>query len=129
MGVKIMAQEQKITFPAFPTEPRAEDNFAARLKEVRERRQWTQIELGIRSGMPGTSIAHMESGTRKPSFETLRRLATALEVTTDYLLGRVDDPVTIEGADVLFRDFGKLTGADQKLARDFVTLLAARNKR
>ena len=42
--------------------------------------------------MPASSIAHFETGTRKPSFESLRRLAIALEITTDYLLGRVDSP-------------------------------------
>jgi len=75
-----------------------------------------------------SSIAHFESGPRKPSFDTLRRLANALEVTTDYLLGRVDDPGLAEGGDPLYRDIGKLTGGDRELAKDFLKMLAERNK-
>ena len=78
--------------------------------------------------MPPTSIAHFEAGARKPSFETLRRLATALDVTTDYLLGRVDEPSFAEAGDPLFRDVGKLTGRDRELAKDFLEMLAKRNE-
>ncbi len=42
--------------------------------------------------MPPGSIVHFETGTRKSFFESLRKLAIALEITTDYLLGTVDQP-------------------------------------
>jgi len=67
--------------------------FSERLKAARELREWSQSDLAGRAKMPQSSIAHFEAGSRKPSFDTLRRLANALEVTTDYLLGRVGDPV------------------------------------
>ncbi len=79
--------------------------------------------------MPPSSIAHFESGSRKPSFDTLRRLANALEVTTDFLLGRVDDPTLAESGDPLFRDVGKLTGHDRELAKDFLKMLASRSSK
>lgn len=78
--------------------------------------------------MPPSSIAHFESGSRKPSFDTLRRLANSLEVTTDFLLGRVDDPGMAEAGDPLFRDIGKLTGGDRELAKDFLKMLALRTE-
>jgi transcriptional regulator with XRE-family HTH domain len=87
-----------------------------------------QAELAERANLPPTSIAHFEGGSRKPSFDTLRRLATALEVTTDYLLGRVDKPELAEAADPLFRDVGKLTGQDRELAKDFLKMLAERGE-
>jgi transcriptional regulator with XRE-family HTH domain len=77
--------------------------------------------------MPASSIAHFESGSRKPSFESLRRLANALEITTDYLLGRVDDPELAQAGDPLFRDIGKLSGNDREIAKDFLKMLAGRN--
>jgi hypothetical protein len=40
------------------------------------------------------------------------RPSTALEVTTDYLLGRVDDPALAEAGDPLYSDIGKLTEGD-----------------
>lgn len=78
--------------------------------------------------MPPSSIAHFESGSRKPSFDTLRRLANALEVTTDYLLGRVDEPGRAEAGDPLYRDVGKLTAVDREIAEAFLKMLADRNE-
>ena len=103
------------------------DLFAERIKVVRLLREWTQAELAARAGLPPTSIAHFEAGSRKPSFDNLRRLATALEVTTDYLLGRSDDPSISQSDDPLYRHASQLTGADRELAADFLELLAARS--
>jgi transcriptional regulator with XRE-family HTH domain len=103
--------------------------FQERLKTARDKlRKWSQTELATRAGLPPSSIAHFETGSRKPSFETLRRLANALEVTTDYLLGRADDPARAEAGDPLYRDVGKLTGHDRELARDFLEMLAKRSE-
>jgi len=102
--------------------------FQERLKAARDLRKWSQGDLAGRAGMPPSSIAHFEAGSRKPSFDTLRRLANALEVTTDYLLGRVDDPGLAEAGDPLYRDIGKLTGGDRDLAKDFLKMLAERNQ-
>ncbi len=111
------------------TEERApSDLFQERLRAARDLRKWSQGELAEKAGMPPSSIAHFESGSRKPSFDTLRRLANALEVTTDYLLGRADDPSLAQAADPLFRDVSKLTGNDRELAKDFLKMLAERNK-
>lgn len=103
--------------------------FQQRLKAARDLRQWNQSDLASHAGMPPSSIAHFESGSRKPSFDTLRRLANALEVTTDFLLGRVDDPTLAESGDPLFRDVGKLTGHDRELAKDFLKMLASRSSK
>ena len=109
-------------------EPSPSELFQGRLRAARDLRKWSQGELADRAGMPPSSIAHFETGSRKPSFDTLRRLANALEVTTDYLLGRVDDPSLAQAADPLFRDVNKLTGHDRELAKDFLKMLADRKK-
>src|SRR3984893_1963797 len=98
--------------------------FQERLKAARDLRKWSQGDLAGRAGMPPSSIAHFEAGSRKPSFDTLKRLANALEVTTDYLLGRVDDPGLAEAGDPLYRDMGKLTGRDREIAKEFLEMLA-----
>ncbi len=100
--------------------------FRERLKKARELRGWNQAELGEKAGMPASSIAHFETGTRKPSFESLRRLANALEITTDYLLGRVESPDLAQAGDPLFRDIGKLSGDDREIAKSFLEMLAKR---
>lgn len=108
--------------------PEPADVFVQRLKSAREIRNWNQTDLATKAGLPPSSIAHFEGGKRKPSFDTLRRLANALEVTTDYLLGRTDQPALSESGDPLFRDVSKLTGNDRELAKDFVEMLAKRNQ-
>nr|WP_281720200.1 helix-turn-helix transcriptional regulator [Nitrosomonas nitrosa] len=61
--------------------------FAARLREARESRGWSQAELAQRAEMQPSAIAHFEASRRKPSFDNVRRLAKALEVSADYLMG------------------------------------------
>jgi transcriptional regulator with XRE-family HTH domain len=101
--------------------------FTSRLRSARDMRGWSQAELARRAGLPPTSIAHFEIGTRKPSFDNLRRLAGALEVTADYLMGRVDEPALATAGDPLFRDVAKLSGNDREIARQFLQMLASKN--
>ena len=112
-----------------PPDSSPSELFAERLKAARLMRGWTQAELAARAGLPATSIAHLEAGSRKPSFDTLRRLAGALEVSTDYLLGRSDDPSTSQSDDPLYRHASKLTGADRRLAAEFLEILATRRNK
>lgn len=109
-------------------ESKPSEIFMQRLRAARDLRQWSQSDLATRAEMPPSSIAHFETGTRKPSFDTLKRLANALEVTTDYLLGRVQEPGLAEAGDPLYRDMGKLSDKDRELAKDFLKMLAARNQ-
>ena len=104
------------------------EKFQKRLKEARAMRQWNQYELAAKANLPPSSIAHFEIGSRKPSFDNLRRLAIALEITTDYLLGRVSSPEMSKSGDPLFRDVSRLTGNDRELTQDFIKMLAKRNK-
>lgn len=105
------------------------DIFRKRLREAREMRGYRQEQLAERARMPATTIAHFEGGTRKPSFDSLRKLAIALEITTDYLLGRVDDPDFAKAGDPLFRDMAKLSGNDREIAKDFLKMLAERSRK
>lgn len=100
--------------------------FAERLRDAREKlRGLTQAQLAEKAGLPTTSISHFENpeGTRKPSFDNLRRLANALEVTTDYLLGRSDDHVGLTVDDPLYRDVQNLTEQDKEFAQAMITKL------
>jgi len=62
--------------------------IADHLKSVREQRGLTQTELGTRAGISAASVSHFETGQRLPSLESLVRIADALEVSIDSLLGR-----------------------------------------
>ena len=58
------------------------------LARLRETRGLTQAELGKRSDIAAASISHFETGQRVPSLDSLVRLADALEVSMDALVGR-----------------------------------------
>jgi transcriptional regulator with XRE-family HTH domain len=100
--------------------------FRERLKKARESRGYSQEELAKRAGMPPSSIAHFET-SRKPSFDSLRRIAIALEITTDYLLGRTESMELAQDGNPLYRDVAKLSGHDLEIAKDFLEMLAKRN--
>jgi transcriptional regulator with XRE-family HTH domain len=58
------------------------------LRKFREVRRMTQAQMGTRAKVAAASISHFETGQRTPTLETLVRLADALNVTVDTLLGR-----------------------------------------
>ena len=59
-----------------------------RLREVRRAKGMTQVELAEASGIPVSVIRKWESGTRTPLSDGLLRVAEALDVCADQLLGR-----------------------------------------
>src|SRR3954467_9316055 len=61
------------------------------LRAFREMRGLTQGELGTRAGIAAASISHFETGQRVPSLDSLVKLADALEVSVDALLGRASE--------------------------------------
>lgn len=66
------------------------NDFKIRLKEARKTRKLTQQELAEKTGIPVTSIAHFESGSRKPSLENFYKLIIVLNISADYILGRCE---------------------------------------
>lgn len=109
--------------------------FPDRLRYAREElRKYSQSELAERADLQPSAVSHFETGRRSPSFDNLRRLADALDVTTDYLLGRVDEPKGHAPAAVgpvtnsIFRHVSKMSGDDIQRVADFAEMLAKKNK-
>ena len=102
-------------------------SFAQRLRTMREFRGISQSELAARAGLQASAVSHFETATRKPSFDNLKRLADALRITTDYLLGRTNE---MEGsaasADRFYRHYSGLSAEYQEMADDFLSMLAKR---
>ena len=64
--------------------------FGARLRDVRLERGLTQRELADLCQLPHSAVSQFETGARTPGFTRLVKLATALDVSIDYLAGRTD---------------------------------------
>lgn len=60
------------------------------LKSLRLRAGYSQVQLADRIGMKQPNICEFEAGKRKPSAETLERLANALNTTADILLKSIN---------------------------------------
>lgn len=57
------------------------------LRKLREMRGWTQTRLAKESGVSQTYISELEAGKSMPTIPIVRKLATALGVPTDVLIG------------------------------------------
>ena len=103
--------------------------FPELLRKAREDKKLSQTDLAERTGLQPSAVSHFETGKRAPSFENLKRLADALAVSVDYLLGRSEEP---RGSgpmiEQLFRHFNQMSAADQDSFTQFAAMLAAKNE-
>lgn len=67
-------------------------SFGKRLKELRERKSMTQQELADALKINRSRLSLYEIDDRQPDHQLTVEIANFFEVTTDYLLGRTDDP-------------------------------------
>lgn len=108
--------------------------FSARLTQLREERGLTKKEVAEKLNIDQTTYGKYELSKRQPDYDTLQKIASFYDVSTDYLLGRTDERqnYNINNTDsdwppeakVLFRDVKKLTPEQlelvTKLVKEFV---------
>lgn len=94
--------------------------FSTRLRAARARQGLSQADVAQRAELQPSAIAHFEANRRKPSFENVRRLAKALDVSSDYLIGFQ--------AVVAFRNEEKLTKDDRNYVQGLIDKLAGTRK-
>ncbi|EEM25203.1 Prophage LambdaBa02, repressor protein [Bacillus thuringiensis Bt407] len=68
------------------------DVFKKRLRLARKWSGLTQEELAIKVNTKKTTISNYETGYSTPSIEMLDLLCDVLNVSSDFLLGRTDEP-------------------------------------
>lgn len=61
-----------------------------RLKELRIKRNITQLKLALDLNMNQNSISRYENMEREADYETLIKFADYFDVSIDYLLGRTE---------------------------------------
>jgi len=87
-------------------------HLAARLRELRARRGFTQDHVAKRLGCHESAVSRWESGSRFPTGEDLVALADLFEVSTDDLLGRGRQFAASGSALVDMRLLERLAAAD-----------------
>lgn len=68
-----------------PPRSRRPPSLAERLRSIRTVTGLSQRALSEKSGVSFSFISRIESGERRPTVETIRKLAEALEVSAHYL--------------------------------------------
>src|SRR5215472_3161946 len=106
------------------------DPFPERLRAARQLRGLSQSELADKAGLQPSAVSHFETGRRAPSFDNLKVLSDTLQVTTDYLMGRVNEPnLTGPVANQLFRHAEKMSTNDLDTLTSFAEMLAKKAKK
>ncbi|MEC5229979.1 hypothetical protein BSBH6_00167 [Bacillus subtilis] len=72
--------------------PEEKKRMGLRIRELRKQINLSQEALAERLEMKRTNIANYEAGRVVPPGNIILQLAEIFEVTTDYLLGRSDNP-------------------------------------
>ena len=90
-----------------------------RLKMLRTENHLRQDQVARLINVDKSSISLYETGMRQPSYATLVRLANVFNVSTDYLLGRINSsPIDLSG----------LTAAEAAMINQLVTSMTKKNK-
>ncbi|MEH6941485.1 helix-turn-helix domain-containing protein [Bacillus sp. JJ722] len=63
---------------------------SSRIKALREARKLTMQELADKVGISKSMISYYENGKKTPSVKTINIIASVLNVSVDYLLGKTD---------------------------------------
>jgi len=66
--------------------------FSQNLRKARTISGKTQHEVAVLLGILDNAYQKYEGGDREPNLLRLRQLSEILNVSTDFLLGRTDDP-------------------------------------
>lgn len=66
--------------------------FSERIKQLRIENNMKQKELASLIYVSRPTVAGYETKNRNPEYSILVAIADVFNVTTDYLLGRTDDP-------------------------------------
>lgn len=82
---------QNVITPRSMTDGRP--TVGARVRALRERAGWSQVELSKRSGVPQNTLSALETGdAKRPNFNTLRKLADAFVVPLEAPQYTARDP-------------------------------------
>lgn len=97
--------------------------FGQKIKELRTKKGMTLEQLAQATGSSKSYIWELENkDPPRPSAEKLAEIAKALEVTTDYLIGR--DQTLQQAEDIAFyRDYSGLPESTRRKIREMAKIL------
>lgn len=90
--------------------------FSKRLKHLRKSRKLTQAQMADMLGISRQGYAKYENNSAQPDLDTLVKLADFFNVTTDYLLGKSNDPqLTADQEEKILKEVKKIRSILSKI--------------
>lgn len=108
-------------------------NIGEKIKELREKNGKTQLDVSKALDVTYQTIYKYEKGIAVPPADAILKLAEYFNVTTDYLLGRTDnpdmlnEPIQIAASMKDGLDISDMDDDEKKFINDFVKMV--RNKK
>ena len=104
-----------------------------RIKQTRESLGLTQAKLATDADITPAAISQIEAGDRIPSSPILRKIASVLKVSTDFLLGVTAEPalkdlLQDEGIQKFFRGYKDLSPKDKETIQSQIEFLKSQKK-
>ena len=135
--------QRGITLPRMPRQIHRTTDFGPRLRNLRQERGWTQVELAERAVVTPRAINHYETSGQFPPAPVVMQLAEAFDISMDAMMGRTelkkpkpskDDPNLLKDADdrrlwKKFRQLKELGDRDQQtVLRTLAAIIQAKGK-
>lgn len=97
-------------------------DIGKRIAEVREQAGLTQSALAREMGISQSAVSQIEAGERNPSYDMLRQIAKALDVSVPYLVGAEVETLTRQ-EETHFRQYRGLSDEARKELQEFAAYL------
>jgi transcriptional regulator with XRE-family HTH domain len=104
-----------------------------RIAEIRESQGLKQSELAEKAGVTPAAISQIEKGHRVPTIPVLHRIASVLNVSLDYLVGKtgkseLEDLLQHEDFKIFYRGFESLGSEDKEIVKKHIEFLKSQYK-
>jgi len=95
-------------------------SFSKRFIQLRKERKLTQQQMADTVGIHITQVKRYEAGQAQPSVELLKKIATAFNVTTDWLIFSEDERELPNDLQLKFEAVSQMSKDDQQVIQSMI---------
>jgi len=99
------------------------NDFGNKVAQLRKEKDLSRDELGEKVGTSGAIVGRYERGDMKPSIEIAAKIAEALDVSLDYLMGLASDQIKDKKMVNRLEDIKKLPEKEREKIFDYIDLV------
>ncbi|MBC6427306.1 MAG: helix-turn-helix transcriptional regulator [Ekhidna sp.] len=102
-------------------------DLGSRITELRKTKNWSQSQLAKNIEVSREIVGRYERNDAVPSIEVAKRLANALDVSLDYLVGNAEKKLD-KTTRKKIQEINKLDADDKKMVYTFLDAFITKNK-